>query len=318
MSDRIKGSKSPRINGEHNKWHYNGKTVGYKNDLNNYAITCPLNITSSDLNILNFLMYAIKTKLKRHKRLKATQYSIKDIYEAAYNNHSNYTRNIARLDNSLRASLGNQNESATVKLSQVSFSRIDKQGFITTIPLFSKISYDKNKILTVKFNPDCYEYFTNLNYQSTFYSLKSLLKLRNKYSKILFMHLSQFRSSGCYEVGLQDLLNYFNISNIQQSRLINKVLRNAIKELLPYFPGLHLTIYLRKNKIRVPIMLNPKGILTNISYFTFSFKPRLKIGYSTKNKAIINVPKSVLINETSILPTSNGIRVTDKQLPFKF
>lgn len=318
MSDRIKGSKSPRINGEHNKWHYNGKTVGYKNDLNNYAITCPLNITSSDLNILNFLMYAIKTKLKRHKRLKAMQYSIKDIYEAAYNNHSNYTRNIARLDNSLRASLGNQNESATVKLSQVSFSRIDKQGFITTIPLFSKISYDKNKILTVKFNPDCYEYFTNLNYQSTFYSLKSLLKLRNKYSKILFMHLSQFRSSGCYEVGLQDLLNYFNISNIQQSRLINKVLRNAIKELLPYFPGLHLTIYLRKNKIRVPIMLNPKGILTNISYFTFSFKQRLKIGYSTKNKAIINVPKSDLINETSILLTSKGIRVTDKQLPFKF
>lgn len=294
-------------------------TNGFKSDFNSLVIGYPDGINCRDINILNYLMYNVKTSLKRPGNFSNVfSYPLADLYDVVYNsNHRNYHRNLSRLDYSLRVYGGNQNGSTSIKLAQISLNEVNKQGFFKSFPMFSEIEYSSDLIFHAEFNPKCIKYFTDLDIGATFYALKSILEIKNKYAKILLPHLSQYRNTGKYVVNISEMFNYFGLGNkITQSYLVNKIIPKAMKALLPYFPQLHLTIYQRPNRIKMPTMLNQQGVLTNINYLCFTFKPHLKIGYHTKNKALINIPDKDLITKTKALPFDKGIKITNKNLPF--
>ena len=128
-----------------------------------------------------------------------------------------------------------------------------------------RIDLDK-QILTVAVNEEFKFILNELIKNFTRFDLDEFIKLDSKYSKNLYRLLKQYKSTGYYEVTLEDFRNKMEVPESYTTRdITRKVVSMALKELQNYFENLECTVkYARK-----------KG--TPVTGYIFTFVPEEKI-----------------------------------------
>lgn len=115
--------------------------------------------------------------------------------------------------------------------------------------LFTRFVIDPDeKTITAKVNGD-YRYILNEVTRSfTLFELQEFISLESKYSKTLYRHLKQFRTTGVYWVSVEDFRRIFGVSKGYSNKLMmQKIITPAVKALREYFHNLECrTIYEKK------------------------------------------------------------------------
>ncbi len=97
----------------------------------------------------------------------------------------------------------------------------------------------KKKTLTVSVNEKFKFILNELVKNFTRFELDEFVKLESKYSKNLYRLLKQYRSTGRYEVSVQDFREKMDCPKAyKNNRLVDKIIRPAIKELSQFFNNL--------------------------------------------------------------------------------
>ena len=136
-----------------------------------------------------------------------------------------------------------------------------------------RIDLDK-QILTVAVNEEFKFILNELIKNFTRFDLDEFVKLDSKYSKNLYRLLKQYKSTGYYEVTLEDFRNKMDVPESYTTRdVTRKVVSMALKELQNCFENLECTVKYAHKKGRP------------ITGYIFTFKPEKKV-HSEKEKSI--------------------------------
>lgn len=96
--------------------------------------------------------------------------------------------------------------------------------------LFDTFRGNKQKRhLTVRVNPDFKFVLNDLTKNFTRFELSEYVNLNGRYSKLLYQHLKQYRSTGWWQVSLKDIRHELSIpESMETRRIINKVINPSI------------------------------------------------------------------------------------------
>ena len=101
----------------------------------------------------------------------------------------------------------------------------------------------ENQMLTVCVNEEFKFILNNLVKNFTRFELKDFIGLQSKYSKTLFRLLKQFKTTGNYEVTLNDFIAKMDIPKSYRIKdITDKIINPTLKELQNYFQDLQCTI----------------------------------------------------------------------------
>lgn len=156
-----------------------------------------------------------------------------------------------------------------------------KGRVIEKFPLFSYFKIDEHDLsLKIKLNSDYLYMFNNLETQFTSFSLQELNQLSNKYSKLLFKQLMQYKSTGFYRVSMEDFLVIMSIPESYTTKKITaNVLNKAISEINEISPI---------TDLRVKKCANGKG--KTITHLEFSFRIEDRSQVLDKKNTSIDYP----------------------------
>lgn len=105
-----------------------------------------------------------------------------------------------------------------------------------------KVNLEK-QILTVRVNEEFKFILNNLVKNFTRFELKDFISLQSKYSKTLFRLLKQFKTTGNYEVTLNDFIAKMDIPKSYRIKdITDKIINPTLKELQNYFQDLQCTV----------------------------------------------------------------------------
>ena len=228
--------------------------VKYDNYLNQLALS---SFTAVELDLL----MTICSKMK-NQELNIVSLSFDEIREL-----SEYSRSS---NEELIKSLKETN----IKLSKIACTLENESDVIQFVLFTTFWIQKKEKKLTIQVNPDFSFVLNALDKNFTRFELSEFIRLNGRYSKQLYRLLKQFRSTGEFQITLQDLRNKMDIPESYDLRDIReKVLKPALKELSPCFKGLKFEA--KKEKRRG----NP------VTGYIFTFKkeePKKKLTSTTK------------------------------------
>lgn len=290
---------------------YYGKTIGYHTNLVHTCLVLDPTTTAFDINMLNFMMYKAKQVFK-DKRTTTFITSPKEIYESIYSNDSrNKATKIKRIQNYFDGSKQvHQKNLAQYKLCS-SFLSINTPNVTAGINLFESIYYHKNNhTIKVKVTQDGLKEFTHLNHDAVFYAFDTVIHLRGKYAKLLFMFLSAYKDTGMCVVNYESFINLIQVSKTYRKdprHFKDRILIPTVKRIQLYFPNLTCTVYKDRYKD---------------SLIKFTFSP-VKLGFTRKklsDKELINnkVYKHYYIEKPlkDLYQQSTKVKIDDNQLPF--
>ena len=189
------------------------EVVRYNNDLNTKTYLKNFNAVE-----LNFFM-AICSKLKAQgtSEIKFTFSELKK--KIQYDTSHNTDNFINKLRSTNRKILN-------------SICEIETKDYIEQFVLFPTFSISKkNGTLTVKINQD-YAYLLNDFSNFTEFGLANFIKLSSKYIKLLYKELMQFKSTGKWNISLEDFKRIMDVPvNYRMCDIDVKVLKPIQKEL---------------------------------------------------------------------------------------
>lgn len=217
--------------------------VKYDNYMNNLKFT---GFTTTDF---NFLM-ALCSRM-RDKETNKIVFSFAEL-----RNITNYKKS-----NSIKqfvADLEHMNE----KLMKVT-CRLRTETEIIMFVLFPTFVINLNKqTLTVAVNEHFKFILNELIKNFTRFELKDFIGLQSKYSKTLFRLLKQFKTTGNYEVALNDFIAKMDIPKSYRIKdITDKIINPTLKELQNYFQGLQCTVQYAHKRGKP------------VSGYIFTFKP---------------------------------------------
>jgi len=101
----------------------------------------------------------------------------------------------------------------------------------------------KEKTLLISVNPKYSFILNELTGNFTRFELKEFIDLNSKYSKNLYRLLKQFRTTGVYEVNVNEFREIMDIPNSYTNRdVMSKAIKPSIDELQAYFTNLVCTV----------------------------------------------------------------------------
>ena len=204
--------------------------VKYNNYLNSLNLK---NFTAVDLNF--FTTICAKIKEKKFDEVTITFDEIKKMSKYKSLNKERFSEEIIRMNNKLMSSI-----IMNVQL---------PSGAIATFSLFSYFVTDTEKEnVRVKVNKDWYFIFNELTSNFTQFELNEFVSLNNKYAKILFKLLKQYKSTGIFICDIENFRKYLDIPKTYSNKYImDKIIKPALEKLKPYFKRLKVTpIYQKK------------------------------------------------------------------------
>lgn len=121
------------------------------------------------------------------------------------------------------------------EVSSIKYIEKDKDSF-SIINVFEEISFDghlnKNGCFKIRATTAFIPFINDLFEQFTLVYLNDFKKIRSSYSKIIYLHLMQFSSTGLWRVNLDNFRKILDIPDSYQFKDINKrVLKPALKDL---------------------------------------------------------------------------------------
>lgn len=146
----------------------------------------------------------------------------------------------------------------------------DDDGSFRRFVLFTDFNVSaKNQTVEVKVNGSLANILNDLTSEFTRFELSAFTSIRSTYAKTLFRLLMQYKSTGCYSIGIDDFRSLMDIpENYQMGNIDQKVINPSFKELSKYFENLEVTKIKAKkgNKIaRLEFTFSDvKGAKTNI------------------------------------------------------
>lgn len=120
----------------------------------------------------------------------------------------------------------------------------ENENEIITAPAIARWVINKHTLEVIaRINPEYLEWFSEVVNQYILFNLRDFVKLKSKYSMILFLELSTFWNTGMYYKRINDLREILGVNPTRNNRdFINNVLKPAIAALKEYFPELSLTV----------------------------------------------------------------------------
>jgi len=146
----------------------------------------------------------------------------------------------------------------------------DDDGSFRRFVLFTDFNVSvKNQTVEVKVNDSLTNILNDLTSEFTRFELSAFTSIRSTYAKTLFRLLMQYKSTGCYSIGIDDFRSLMDIpENYQMGNIDQKVINPSLKELSNYFENLEVTKIKSKkgNKIaRLEFTFSDvKGVKKNI------------------------------------------------------
>lgn len=194
--------------------------VKYNNELNSIPLR---NFSVSELNIFLTICASIK-----EKGCDRVTYDFDKIRELA-----NYeSTSVERFVNDLRSTYS--------KLLATSYT-IENERYIEAFTLFNYYKIDKDsKTVEIAVNPNFKHILNDLNLGNfTRFELQEYTSINSTYSKALYMRLKQWKSTGKWEVSLDEFKRVMAIpESYRMSNIDQKILTPALKDLKPFFKGL--------------------------------------------------------------------------------
>lgn len=193
--------------------------VKYDNYLNQLALS---SFTAVELDLL----MTICSKMK-NQELNIVNLSFDEIRELSAYSRSSHEDLIKSL------------KETNLKLSKIACT-LENESDVIQFVLFTTFWIQKReKALIIQVNPDFSFVLNALDKNFTRFELSEFIRLNGRYPKQLYRLLKQYRSTGVFRIGLQDLREKMDIPETYDIRDIReKVLKPAIKEISPYFEDL--------------------------------------------------------------------------------
>lgn len=117
------------------------------------------------------------------------------------------------------------------KLLRVNFTR-ETEDKIKSFTLFPAFEIDKHeRTVTAAVSPD-FKYLLNdfFGGQFTEFELREYIKIKNKYAKVIYQHLKQWRFEGKWMVSVEDFKRLLDVPDSYETKHItNKVINPAVK-----------------------------------------------------------------------------------------
>lgn len=117
------------------------------------------------------------------------------------------------------------------KLMQINLTIVLKEGVEKDTVLFPTFTRDLNKrTLTVQVDKDCLKLLNNLGRNFTRFELAEYVKLDGRYSKLIYQHLKQYRTSGWWQVSLEELRQELAIPKSMPSmNITSKIIKPSVE-----------------------------------------------------------------------------------------
>ena len=117
------------------------------------------------------------------------------------------------------------------KLMQINLTIALKDGVEKDTVLFPEFVRDLNKrTLTVRVDKDCLKLLNNLGKNFTRFELQEYVKLDGRYSKLLYQHIKQYRTSGWWQVSLEELREELAIpKTVPTMNIMSKIIKPSIE-----------------------------------------------------------------------------------------
>lgn len=88
----------------------------------------------------------------------------------------------------------------------------------------------KKRLLTVQINPEFKYILNDISKNFTRFELKEYVELGGRYSKQLYQHLKQYKSSGWWQVCIDDFRRFLSIpESMETRRIMNKIINPSIE-----------------------------------------------------------------------------------------
>ncbi|NLZ45413.1 MAG: replication initiation protein [Clostridiales bacterium] len=204
--------------------------VKYNNDLNSIPLR---NFTSSELNIFLTICANIK-----EKNCDLVNYDFDKLRELARYESTSIERFVADL------------KSTYSKLLSTSYT-LEDERYIESFTLFNRYTIDKKKqTVEIQVNENFKYILNDLNLGNfTRFELREYTDINSTYSKALYMRLKQWKSTGKWEVTLDEFKRVLSIpDSYKMSAIDNRILKLAEVDLAPFFKGLKIQKLDRNNK----------------------------------------------------------------------
>lgn len=148
-------------------------------------------------------------------------------------------RQISQFSQTSNTVLANALKSTNKKLLNMDFT-IETEHKIVQFVLFTMFEIDKQKqTLKVSVNTPFVYLLNDLTGNFTMYELKEFIRVKGKYSKMLYSLLKQYRKKGYFFIDINEFREFFDVpKSYQMCDIDKKVLEPAINELKPFFKRL--------------------------------------------------------------------------------
>lgn len=196
--------------------------VKYNNDLNAIPLR---NFTSSELNIFLTICANIK-----EKDCDLVTYDFDKLRELARYESTSVNRFVTDL------------KSTYSKLLATSYT-LEDERYIESFTLFNRYKIDKeDQTVEIQVNENFKYILNDLNLGNfTRFELKEYTEINSTYSKALYMRLKQWKSTGKWEVSLDEFKRVLSIpDSYKMSAIDNRILKLAELDLAPFFTGLNI------------------------------------------------------------------------------
>ena len=190
----------------------------------NYLNTIKFNgLKSIELNVV----MALCSKMKEQGN-KYVQLTYKELKEIMFLKHIT--------DEELRQLI----RATAKKLGDVNGEVVLPTGKIVDFNLFPTRIDDPNEhTFIIRINEDVMFILNDLTKNFTLFELSEFISLSSKYSKHLYRLLKQYRSTGYYTIGIEELKSFLDIPDSYENKRIRyEILVPSVKELSKFFIGL--------------------------------------------------------------------------------
>lgn len=194
--------------------------VKYNNELNSIPLR---NFTVNELNI--FLTICANVK---EKGCDLVTYDFNKLRELARYESTSVDRFVADL------------KSTYSKLLATSYT-VEDERYIESFTLFNYFKIDKvERLVDIQVNPNFKHILNDLNLGNfTRFELKEYTDINSTYSKALYMRLKQWKSTGKWEVTIDEFKRVMAVpDSYRMSNIDQQILKPAELDLAPFFAGL--------------------------------------------------------------------------------
>lgn len=224
--------------------------VSYHNDMNKTGIE---SITSQEVDL--FIGICQKLKNKGDEEITLSYSELRELSGRARNQKGDFTNFLDNFSDKI----------GSVNCRIVRYE--NRNRIIEKFPLFSKFKIDEtDSTLSIKINHEYIYMFNSIENNFTSFALVDLNSLRNKYAKLLYKLLMQYKTTGFYKVSMQDFRLFMGVPDSYDMRKVTQnVLNPAIKDISK--KGL-------VDNLKVKKLSNGRG--KTITDLEFSFSPEVK------------------------------------------